>query len=383
MKILLTADEHENQINGVMNSVTTLKHELKNLGHDVRILGLSSSNKSYKKDNNYYIGSRHIPIYPDIRYSFKKNDKYIDEIIKWKPDIVHVNTEFSTWKFAKIIINKLNIPYVMTCHTIYEDYIKYFCFSKTIGKKIVKRISTKLHNKTDVLIVPSTKLLEIEKRYGVTCPIKIIPTGIDLNRYQKKITKEEKNKILKKLGVSNNNKILVTVCRLGAEKNIDELLEFMPDLLKEDFKIQFIIVGDGPHKNKLIKKVKKLGLDKNVFFTGMINPNEVYKYYQLGDIFISASTSESQGLTYIEALANGLVMVCREDECLKDVINPGINGYTYDNKNEYIHYIIDILNDKKLKESMKKESFKKSSNFSKETFGKEVEKLYEEVISKK
>ena len=383
MKILISADEHENQINGVMNSVTTLQRELINLGHDVRILALSSNNKSYKKDNNYYIASRHIPIYPDIRYSFKKNDKYIDEIIEWKPDIVHVNTEFSTWKFAKIIIDKLNIPYVMTCHTIYEDYIKYFCFSKTIGKKIVKKVSNKLHNKTNTLIVPSTKLLEIEKKYGVTCPIRVIPTGIDLKKYQKKITNDEKKKILNKLGVNNNNKILVTVCRLGAEKNIDELLDYMPDLLKEDSKIQFIIVGDGPHKKKLMNKVNKLNLEKNVFFTGMIKPTEVYKYYRLGDIFVSASTSESQGLTYVEALANELPMVCRKDECLKDVIKNGINGYTYDNKNEYIHYIIDILNDKKLKDSMKKESYKKSFNYSKETFGKEIEKLYKEIISKK
>ena len=383
MKILISADEHENQINGVMNSVTTLKKELTNLGHDVRILALSSDKKSYKKDNNYYISSVHIPIYPDIRYSFKKKDKYLDEIIEWKPDIVHVNTEFSTWKFARMIIEELKIPFVMTCHTVYEDYVKYICFNKKLGKRLIKRLSNKYYKNTDTLIVPSTKLLEKEKEYGIKCPIKVIPTGIDLKKYQKRISEKDKEKILNKLGVSNNHKILVTVCRLGAEKNIDELLEYMPDLLDKDPKIQFIIVGDGPHKKNLVKKVKKLNLEDNVFFTGMIKPNEVYKYYQLGDIFVSASTSESQGLTYIEALANSLPLVCREDECLKDVIKSGINGYTYDDKTEYIHYIIDILNDKKLKDSMKRESYKRSSNFSKETFGKEIEKLYKEVISKK
>lgn len=121
-------------------------------------------------------------------------------------------------------------------------------------------------------------------------------------------------------------------------------------------------------------------MNDNVIFTGMIKPNEVYKYYQLGNIFVCASTSESQGLTYIEALANRLPMVCKKDECLEDIIDNGINGFIFENKNEFIESIIKILNDKKLEEKMGKISFKKSNNFSKEEFGLKMERLYKKIL---
>lgn len=380
MKILISTDEYEYQINGVTNSVVALRDELRKLGHDVRILALSPNNKSFIKNNDYYISSIHVPIYPDARFSFKWNDKLLKKIIEWNPDIVHIQTEFSSRILANKVIKKHNIPYVMTCHGMYEDYIKYFCPIKKIGKVIIKKLSNKFYNSCKTLIVPSKKLKDKEEEYKIKCPIEIIPTGIELDKYQKKISTKEKKQILKKLNLDDCNKYIVTVCRLDVEKNIDEILDYMPDLLEKDKEIKFIIVGDGPYRKNLKNKVKKLKLNDNVIFTGMIKPNEVYKYYQLGNIFVCASTSESQGLTYIEALANRLPMVCKKDECLEDIIDNGINGFIFENKNEFIESIIKILNDKKLEEKMGKISFKKSNNFSKEEFGLKMERLYKKIL---
>lgn len=383
MKILISTDEYEYQINGVTNSVVALRDELRNLGHDVRVLALSPNKKSYFKNNDYYISSFHIPIYPDARFTFKWNDNLLNEIIKWNPDIVHVQTEFATRILANKVIKKINSPYVMTCHGLYEDYIKYFCPSKKLGKLIIRKLSNKYYNNSKALVVPSHKLKNKEEEYKIKCPIKVIPTGIDLDRYQKKLDIKEKGRLLKKLGLSNSNKYLVSVCRLGVEKNIDEILDYFPNLLKEDNRIKFIIVGDGPYKKKLIKKVEKIGISDNVVFTGMINPKEVYKYYQLGDIFVSASTSETQGLTYIEALANRLPMVCKKDDCLIDVIEEERNGYIFTNEKEFIKGVITILKDENLREKMSVESFNKSNNFGKKKFGIEIEKLYKEILENK
>lgn len=65
---------------------------------------------------------------------------------------------------------------------------------------------------------------------------------------------------MKKLNLDDCNKYIVTVCRLGVEKNIDEILDYMPDLLEKDKEIKFIIVGDGPYRKNLKNKVKKLKL---------------------------------------------------------------------------------------------------------------------------
>ena len=380
MKILIASDVYGDQICGVTNSILALRDELQRLGHEVKMLVLSTNLKSYKYDNEYYIGSISMPIYPSARISLRKHDKLIDEIIKWKPDIVHIQTEFSTRILANRIIKKLKIPYVMTCHGLYEDYIKYLHISTKIGKPIIKELSNKYYNNSNTVVVPSIKMKEKLEEYKIKCPIKVIPTGIELDNYQKKISNEEKEKILTDLHLKNNNKYLVIVSRLGAEKNIDEIIEFMPNLLQKDIEIKLIIVGDGPYKKKLEAKVHNLQIENNIIFTGMIAPNEVYKYYQLGNVFVCASTSETQGLTYIEALASRMPMVCKKDKCLDDIIENGVNGFIFENKNEFIEQVLKILNNRKLAEKMSNVSFEKSNNFSKEKFGIKMEKLYKKVI---
>ena len=383
MKILISTDEYEYQINGVTNSVVALRDELRKLGHEVRVLALSPNKKSFKKGDDYYISSFHMPIYPDARYSFKYHDKLLDEIIEWDPDIVHIQTEFATRKLAMRVINRINKPYVMTCHAVYEDYISYFSPSKKIGKAVIKRLSNKYYNKSNGLVVPSTKLKDIEIGYNIKCPIHVIPTGIDLNKYNKELTVKDREKLLKELNLSKEDDILVTVCRLAVEKNIDEILSYLPILAKENEHIRFLIVGDGPYKKKLEKKVVDMELSKYVRFSGMIDPKVVYKYYNLGDIFVCASTSESQGLTYVEALSCSLPMVCKKDRCLDDIIDEGKNGYQFTDSESFIASIDKILRDTKLKNKMKKYSKEKSLSFSKEKFGKDMEELYISLLNNK
>ena len=234
MKILFSSDVCEYQISGAHNSNAALKDELRKLGHDVRMLVLSPNGKSYFKDNNYYIASKPIPVYPGARFSLNTHDKLIQKIIDWKPDIVHAQSEFTTKILANKIIKTLNIPFVATCHTLYEDYTEYFCPNKKLGKKIVKIMSNKIYNTSATLIVPSEKVKAVMEKYGIKCPIEIIPSGIDMNIYKKRLPKKEKTKILSELGLQNSNKYLVTVCRLAAEKNIDELLRYVPALTKRD-----------------------------------------------------------------------------------------------------------------------------------------------------
>ncbi len=374
MKILLATDEYINQINGITNSVVALKNELTKLGHDVRVLTLSPNNKSYVKDSDYYISSIHVPIYPDARYSFRKNDKLLKKIIEWSPDLVHIQTEYSARVLANKIIKKLNIPYVITCHAMYEDYIRYWCPSKKLGKFIIKKLSNKYYNPSKALVVPSIKLKKKEIEYGVKCPIEVIPTGIDLEKFNNRISLEERKKLLKKYNIDIDKKVLVTVSRVAVEKNIEEIINYFKLLLEKDSNYRLLIVGDGPDKKNLENLVGKLELNEYVKFTGMIMPDEVYKYYQLGDVFVCASTSESQGLTYVEALASSLPLVCRKDDCLLDIIETGKNGFIYENHDEFIESVL------KTNEEMGKKSLNISKKYSKEEFGRTIEKLYKDIL---
>ena len=110
----------------------------------------------------------------------------------------------------------------------------------------------------------------------------------------------------KQLGIADEEKILVTVTRLSKEKNIEELIDYFPALLEKDPDIKLLIVGDGPDRKHLEKLTSKYHLDEKVIFVGRQSAKDVWRYYDLADIFVSASTFEVHSMSYLEALALGL-----------------------------------------------------------------------------
>ncbi|OOP74331.1 glycosyltransferase family 4 protein [Clostridium beijerinckii] len=376
MRILITTDVFTPTVNGVVTSVLNLRTQLMRRGHDVRILTLSEDNISRKEENVYYIKSFGVNIYPDARATINFHNEYIEEIIDWEPEVIHSQCEFSSFIFAKVISKKLNIPIIHTYHTMYEYYTHYFIKNKSLGKKVVSFLSRKLLNNVTTVIAPTQKVEEILKSYGVENNIVTIPTGINLEKFENEPIKHEIDELKEELGINKEKKVLVTIGRLAREKNVEELLENMKNLLIKDNNLVLLIVGDGPFRKELEKKAKEISIDENVIFTGMINPKDIHKYYKLGDIFVSASQSETQGLTYLEALASGLPAVCKEDLCLRKVIINSYNGFLYKNSNEYLEAIEIILNDNNLYKRMSHNARKVVEEYSEKSFGRQVESIY-------
>lgn len=376
MKILITSDWYYPVVNGVVRSILNLKSYLENRGFDVRVLTLSNSTESYKKGNVYYIGSLSAgKIYPEARISATLRNKYIKEIKKWKPDIIHSQCEFSTFMMATKIAKKTSCPIVHTYHTIYEDYTHYFSPSKRVGKKVISVFSKAIADRVDMIVGPSKKTMEILKSYDICDEkIKIIPTGIEI---PEKIS--DKYKIRDYYGFDENDKIILYLGRLAEEKNIEELIDYYSRLDIE--KLKFILVGGGPYLKNLKSYAKKT--DKKIYFAGMVKPEEVNHYYSMADAFVSASQSETQGLTYYEAMSNGTLAICRKDPCLDDVIIDGFNGYQYENFSDFKKYLEIIFSDKEKKEELSKNARAYAvKNFSIESFGRNCENLYKKLIKK-
>ena len=149
---------------------------------------------------------------------------------------------------------------------------------------------------------------------------------------------------------------------------------------KENDSLKFLIVGDGPARQDLEALARKLEVDTQVIFTGMVPPDQVQEYYQLGDIFVSASTSETQGLTYIEAAANGLPLLCRQDACLAEVLQEGENGYDYTSAEEFLEAIDTVMADPAWREQASRRSEQIAASFDKKAFAYAVETVYESVL---
>lgn len=379
MKILLATDLYKPAVNGVVTSTVSLKRSLENLGHEVRVLTLSEIDYIDMDQDVYAISSMNVnKIYPGARVRFFRDRSIIKEIINWKPDIIHTQSEFSTFQMAKYITHFLPIPIVHTYHTVYEDYTHYFSPSKKTGRKIVSVFTKKRLNDAEEVIVPTDKVARLLKGYEVEQPISVIPTGIELDKFQKPVDDKKLTELRSRYNIPQNAFLLVSLGRLGKEKNIEELLYFL-SMIK--LKPYFLIVGDGPNNYQLREYAKELGVDKHVIFTGMIDPKEVPIYYQVADLFISASTSETQGLTYIEALASGLPALCREDESIENVIIDGKNGYQYRSFKEFESCLYTLIKDCEAYKDMAK--FAKEfalENYSSAAFGEQVYEVYERAL---
>ena len=382
MKILITTDLYKPLINGVVTSVLNIKKGLEMRGHEVRVLTLSQNTESYVEKDVYYIGSINTSwVYPGTRFRLKVPHAIFKDIINWCPDVVHSQCEFSTYSCAKKIAAACGAPVVHTYHTVYEDYTHYFCPSKKLGAALVSRFSRHVLNHTDAVIAPSYKVGRLLTGYGVSTPVSIIPSGIDLVRYSHMPSGQWISTKRTALGVDGEELRLIFVGRLAKEKNIDELLELMEDCA--NLPVRLLIVGDGPVREELEEHAKRLGISDKVTFTGMIMPEEVGEYYHIGDVFVNASTSETQGLTYVEAMAAGLPMLCKHDECLEGIVKDGVNGWQYNDAADFCDHVKALITDNALRRSMSAQAALEAQRFSTANFVKNVEQLYTEAIRRK
>lgn len=385
MKILITTDWYEPVVNGVVTSVRTLMEELEKRGYEVRVLTLSRDRCSYIRGNVYYAGSADAGrIYPEARFRLPVSGRCVRELADWGPDIIHSQCEFSTFLLAKRIAGERNIPVIHTYHTIYEDYTHYFSPKKTWGRNVVRLMTRRLSRQVSGMIVPSEKIRRILESYQVECPLWVVPSGIRLSRFSRcgaaPSGESWRDIIRKQYGISRDEMVLLYVGRLEKEKNIEELLEYQKETVQRRGPGPVLmIVGGGPYRKILENRVKELNTEERVIFTGMIPPEEVGKYYQAGDLFVSASASETQGMTYGEALAAGKPLLCRKDGCLEGVVREGKNGWQYENLEQFLAFLEEWTGlDEDGRRNMCKSAEESAVRFSAETFGREVERIYEQ-----
>ena len=381
MKVLITTDLYTANTNGVVTSVRNLMEELEKKGHEVRVLTVSEKLRSHKEDNVYYIKS--VPlgaVYPDVRMPISYRHRYLRELIDWKPDVIHSQCEYFSYQFAGYISKKTEAPIVHTYHTLYEQYVTYIFPSQRIGSYFVGILSRFRLRKAEAIVAPTQKVESVLKNYGVRNPIHVVPSGIALEQHKERITEEERREKRKALGIPEDHTVLLNLGRLGTEKNLPELIALFSIALSQNPKLTLLIVGDGPARKELEELSEKLGVAARVIFTGMVDPAEVHKYYQLGDIFVSASTSETQGLTYVEAAANGLPLLCRRDPCLDDVLVEGHNGYEYEAEDEFCELLDTILQNPDWCRAAGIQSAQIASGFDKSSFAAKIEDVYEAVI---
>lgn len=387
MRIGIFSDTYFPDINGVVTSLETLRLGLLERGHEVFVV--ANHNKLFELEQK-----DHLLLLPGLELKWTFNNKMsipynlrAEKIIEtMKLDVIHVQTEFGIGLLARRMAKKLQIPLIYTYHTTWEDYTHYInpMHMKTVekgSKNLVAILSKSLCKPAHFVVTPSLKTKELLISYGVKQAIKVIPTGLDLDRFEVTDAGHQQRLVIKqKYNLSDEELILIFVGRIGEEKGLDILIDAFVDLC--DINVKLLIVGGGPQLKNYQDLIVDKGLQSQIIMTDKVPNAEVPYYYQLADAFVSASMTETQGLTFIEAMASGCPVLGSDIAVLEDLVISGETGYMFNGSKE-LELLIRKLNEMSNEEldRMKNRAVQQVKPYDKEYFVEAIEDLYLRAIA--
>ncbi|NLY62566.1 MAG: glycosyltransferase family 4 protein [Erysipelothrix sp.] len=389
MRIGIFTETFTPDINGVVTSVVSLKKALEAHGHEVYVVtNHANIIKTVYDEENRILRLPGIKL--DFLYGYKISSPIqlqANKTIKdWNLDVIHIQQEFGIGTYGRFLASHWEIPLLNTYHTTYEDYTHYVnildsSLVEKFSKKVVEIYSKSFTKRSNIIISPSEKTKEMLEGYGINKLIKVIPTGLDLENFNVANTSEaEKEEIISKYNINPDDTIFTYVGRIAKEKSIDEVIIAFSEIKEKALKAKLLIVGGGPDLDDLKKLASKLDLNDYVFFEGQVDSSEVAKYYHTAHAFISASTTETQGLTYIEALASGLAVFAKEDDVLNQIVIEGETGYFFADSSELASKIETFIKHPEVKEEIYQNALAMSKKYSLEEYYNKIIETYKEAI---
>ncbi len=293
-------------------------------------------------------------------------------IKKEKIGLIHTHWILPQGLVGTILKKLFKIPLIVTIHGSDLFPLKGIFFKK-LHKFIVS-------NADFITVGSEATKKELISRIGLFGNVKVIPMGVDSNAF-KKIKIKKPKKYLK-------NMILLFVGRLSDQKGLQYLIDAMPSIIKQESNAKLLIIGEGPYKQDLCRKIDENRVNGNVEFLGSMPLSEVAKYHNYADIFIFPSLStktgtEALGLALMEAMSSGCAVIGTNVGGIPSLIKNGYNGILVKQKDskELSKSVIALLKNRKKAEAMgKNAALFIRKNYSWAKTGKEFINIYKSII---
>lgn len=342
MKVAIFTDTYPPFINGVSTSCFNLAKVLREHGDEVIVVTpRSTDGKLEYKDGVIYVPGIAIKNMYDYRLTNIYNRKVIKILKKFGVELIHNQTDFGIGQFAKRAYRELHVPLVYTYHTAYEDYTHYVVHGlmDRIGRKVLKGYTKAIAKNATEFITPSLKTKEYMRGIASDAYVNIVPTGIDFSIFDEDRVDQNKVKEFKKAhGITEDTITFLLLGRVASEKSMDISIKGFASFLKKhpDQPAKLIVVGDGPQRPEYELLTHELHISNKVDFIGKVPASEVPFYYHVADIYTSASITETQGLTFMESMAAGTIVLARYDSQLSDTIIDGQTGFFFTDENSFV-----------------------------------------------
>ena len=199
---------------------------------------------------------------------------------------------------------------------------------KRVG--IFKPLFLRIFKRADAIQAISKFLANWGKEMGFKGEPEVIPNGVNIPHFSKKISLEQRYELRSSFGFSDSDTVLVTASRLVLKNGTDDIIKSLKHL-PENYKA--LVIGDGDDRQMLDSLVAELGLPSRVVFLGQKSHAELPALIQSADIFIRPSLSEGLGNSFLEAMTAGLPIIGTPVGGIPDFLTDGETGIFCEPKN--------------------------------------------------
>ncbi len=389
MKIVYATDQYWPCVSGVSVSIDSFRREIEAMGHEIHILAPSygpddpvptensrlhrfRSKKVFFNDENCLVA----------RSERKSIHRLLDEI---SPDILHVQTEFAMRSITVSWARRHRIPVVMSAHTNWADLIRIYMpwIPNGLAHVLCHLKMFTAFRKADAIVVPTALMDTLISSYWIRQPMRIIPTGIDGDHFASEPGELEglRAQILESHPQLKDGPVLLSVGRLGTEKNVPFLVDVLARLLPSRPDLKLVIAGEGPARASLEELVRSRGLERQILFVGFVPHDQLKGLYSLADVFVFASKVESQGLVVLEAMRCGLPVVAIGKMGTREVMGGSNGGFMVDDdKDEFLAAVTMLLDDPDLRDRKRTEALAHATKWTMRAQAEKMERFYRLVL---
>jgi len=327
MKICMMTNTFLPHVGGVARSVHTLSEVTRARGNEVLVVAptFEGEDKVPKQVEKHVVRLPAIQQFNGSDFSVRLPLTYnLNPVLSaFEPNIVHSHHPYLLGDSALRYAADKNAPVIFTHHTLHEEYTHYVPFDSPGFKQFVIELCTEYANLCDAVIAPSESIARLIKKRGVTVPIEVIPTGINVPAF----ASGRRDKFRQAHQLPQDAFVVGHLGRLAPEKNLDYLARAVGQFVRQNNNARFLVVGSGPSEKNIQELFTKEKLTDRLVLAGKKTGRDLYDAYAAMDVFAFASFTETQGMVVAEAMAAGLPVVALNASGIREVVRDGENGF--------------------------------------------------------
>jgi phosphatidylinositol alpha 1,6-mannosyltransferase len=366
LRIAVVAESFLPQINGVTNSVLRILDFFQKNGHDAIVIAPESNGGPSEYAGFEIIRVPAINVKGLIPIALPQQNAKAS-LVNFNPDIIHLASPALLGNYVARFARKLEIPTLSVYQTDLAGFANHYGFQ--LANATLNKFVGRVHSNSDRTLAPSSSACTYLNELGVP-GVELWRRGVDSERF----SPENRDEVLRKslLGDRPDRTLIGYIGRLAHEKRLEDLIS-----LDEQDDVQLVIVGDGPIRERLERKLP------NAIFTGFQNGQDLARMYASLDIFIHTGQHETFCQSIQEALASGVPVIAPNSGGPIDLVEDGKTGYLINTGNpKEIKRVVKLIQQSDAIE-IRKVTRESVVNRTWQSINQELINHYQELISNK